>query len=46
MKSTLPQVMTDQNAENGIVTGDFNSDGLLDFIFQTGDFALYTFLQQ
>jgi hypothetical protein len=40
------QVMTDQNAENGIVTGDFNSDGLLDFIFQTGDFALYTFLQQ
>lgn len=35
-----------QNGELGIVTGDFNSDGLLDFIFQTGGFAIDIFLQE
>ncbi|HWY59076.1 MAG TPA: VCBS repeat-containing protein, partial [Terriglobales bacterium] len=31
------------NAEEGIVVGDFNSDGLLDFIFQQpGDVSVFT----
>ena len=32
-------------AEEGIVVGDFNSDGLLDFIFQTGG-GMDVFIQQ
>jgi len=34
------------NGEGGIVTGDFNSDGLLDFIFQEGGFDIAVYLQK
>jgi hypothetical protein len=35
-----------QGGEEGIVTGDFNSDGLLDFIFQLDAFGIGVYLQQ
>jgi hypothetical protein len=34
------------NGELGIVVGDFNSDGLLDFIFQRGGWGLAEYLQK
>jgi hypothetical protein len=34
------------NGENGIVVGDFNSDGLLDFVFQPGGFGLAVYVQK
>jgi hypothetical protein len=35
-----------QGGEEGIVTGDFNSDGLLDFIFQLDAFGIGVYLQR
>ncbi len=37
---------TPASGEVGIVTGDFNSDGLLDFIFQGGGFGFYVYPQE
>jgi hypothetical protein len=34
------------NGEGGIVVGDFNSDGLLDFVFQPGGFGLAVYVQK
>jgi hypothetical protein len=40
-----PQIISEPEAESGIVAGDFNSDGLLDFIFQS-DLGMDVFLQK
>jgi hypothetical protein len=39
-----PQSTNEISAELGITVGDFNSDGLLDFVFQTG-LGIKVFLQ-
>jgi|GEM_PF-1256326 len=44
-KQFIPLKPKGSNGEAGIITGDFNSDGLLDFMFQEGGYGFAEYLQ-